>query len=181
MFFKDDDTLSYMDANKQFKQKQKALRDPLNEDENSDTPFFEETQKKEPKPKKPSAFKKLMPYLKSLDWNPKHHPKLIASLVLLLIAIVILTIALRETPNPLIGKWRPMSKNIFLPVGDIEFFKDKMQALNITTTVSYDIEESKIKVVDLSNNTGIIFYIKDDKTIETNLLGVKTLYRKVEK
>lgn len=74
-----------------------------------------------------------------------------------------------------------MSKNIFLPVGDIEFFKDKMQALNITTLVNYDIEESKIKVVDLSNNTGITFYIKDDKTIETNLLEVKTLYKRVEK
>ena len=56
-----------------------------------------------------------------------------------------------------------------------------MQALNITTAVRYDIEESKIKVVDLSNNTGITFYIKDDKTIETNLLGVKTLYKRVEK
>ena len=52
MFFKDDDTLSYMDTNKRFSKKQKTLRDPLNEDENSDTPFFEETQKKEPKPKK---------------------------------------------------------------------------------------------------------------------------------
>lgn len=66
MFFKDDDTLSYMDTNKRFSKKQKTLRDPLNEDENSDTPFFEETQKKEPKPKKPSAFKKLIPYLKTL-------------------------------------------------------------------------------------------------------------------
>lgn len=181
MFFKDDDTLSYMDAHKRLKIKQKTLRDPLNEDENGEIPLFEEMPKKELNPKKTSVLKKLIPYLKNLDWNPKHHPKLIASSVLLLIAIVILTIALRETPNPLIGKWRPMSKNIFLPVGDIEFFKDKMQALNITTLVNYDIEESKIKVVDLSNNTGITFYIKDDKTIETNLLGVKTLYKRVEK
>lgn len=181
MFFKDDDTLSYMDTNKRFNKKQKTLRDPLNEDENNDIPFVEPVKKKEPKQKIRQIFKTCVTYLRSLDYNPRHHPKLIAISVLSLIALVILMIVLREIPNPLIGKWRPMSKNIFLPVGDIEFFKDKMQALNITTTVSYDIDENKIKVIDLSNKTEVVFYIKDEKTIETNLLGVKTLYKKVEK
>lgn len=181
MFFKDDDTLSYMDANKRFNKKQKTLRDPLNEDENNDIPFVEPVKKKESKHTLRQIFKTCISYLKSLDYNPKHHPKLIAISVLSLIALVVIMVVLREIPNPLIGKWRPMSKNIFLPVGDVEFSKDKMQALNITTAVRYDIEESKIKVIDLSNDTGIIFYIKDEKTIETNLLGVKTLYKKVEK
>ena len=103
------------------------------------------------------------------------------ALATLVLGIVILAVALHETPNPLIGKWRPQGKNVFLPVGDIEFAKDKFQVLGISTMVKYDIEETKIQVIDVATDTGIIFYITSDKTIEVNLLGVKTSYKKMEK
>lgn len=181
MFFKDDDTLSYMDSNKLLNRKKKVLRDPLNEDELDHTDFFEEIPSKNLHTQKPSNIHKFIPYIKSLDWNPKHHPKLIATFMLILISIVILVIVFHETPNPLIGKWRPMGKSIILPTGDVEFTKDKIHAMNISTLVKYDIEKNKVHVIDLSNKTQVTFYIKDEKTIENNLLGIKTIYKRVEK
>jgi len=66
-------------------------------------------------------------------------------------------------------------------VGDIEFTKEKVQALNVTTMVKYNIDDTKVVVMDPSTNTSVTFYITGDKSIETNLLGVKTTYKKVDK
>ncbi|WP_263832596.1 hypothetical protein [Sulfurospirillum oryzae] len=192
---KEDETLDYMDPDKLQKNKKKVLKDPLNQEDEDE--FFRqleeenayESQKVYQEPRvevhqaatRESVLEKMRQCMKERDWNPKHHPKIVLGIATALIGSVILVFALRETPNPLIGKWRPTGKNIFLPVGDIEFTKDKIQALNITTMVKYDIDPTKINVIDPATNTGITFYITGDKTIETNLLGVKTTYKKVEK
>lgn len=193
---KEDATLDYMDPDKLLRKKKRVLKDPLNQEEEDE--FFRQLEEEENTPKRQnihkesyappkqnvsreSVLKKMSQCMKERDWNPKHHPKIIIGGVCLFIGVVILAIALHETPNPLIGKWRPQGKNIFLPVGDIEFAKDKVQALNITTMVKYDIDDTKINVIDTTTNTGVTFYITSDKTIETNLLGVKTTYKKVEK
>jgi len=193
---KEDATLDYMDPDKLLRKKKRVLKDPLNQEEEDEffrqleveesafeRPNINEEPRREPRQKIPreSVLKKMSQCMKERDWNPKHHPKIIIGGVCLFIGVVILAIALHETPNPLIGKWRPQGKNIFLPVGDIEFAKDKVQALNITTMVKYDIDDTKINVIDTTTNTGVTFYITSDKTIETNLLGVKTTYKKVEK
>ena len=193
---KEDATLDYMDPDKLLRKKKRVLKDPLNQEEEDEffrqleveesafeRPNINEEPHREPRQKTPreSVLKKMSQCMKERDWNPKHHPKIIIGGVCLFIGVVILAIALHETPNPLIGKWRPQGKNIFLPVGDIEFAKDKVQALNITTMVKYDIDDTKINVIDTTTNTGVTFYITSDKTIETNLLGVKTTYKKVEK
>lgn len=193
---KEDATLDYMDPDKLLRKKKRVLKDPLNQEEEDEffrqleveesafeRPNIDEEPRREPRQNIPreSVLKKMSQCMKERDWNPKHHPKIIIGGVCLFIGVVILAIALHETPNPLIGKWRPQGKNIFLPVGDIEFAKDKVQALNITTMVKYDIDDTKINVIDTTTNTGVTFYITSDKTIETNLLGVKTTYKKVEK
>jgi hypothetical protein len=93
-----------------------------------------------------------------------------------------MAIALHETPNPLIGKWQPQKKsNIFAPTGDIEFQKDKILANGISTPIQYTIEKQYVEVTDLNTKMRIPFYITNEKTIELNLLGIKTTYKKIEK
>lgn len=193
---KEDETLDYMDPDKLLKNKPKALKDPLNQEdedeffrqlEEEDRQFEHQNIRQEPRmtPKnsasRESALEKMRQCMQERDWNPKHHPKILMGVAAVIIGSVIVAIALHETPNPLIGKWRPQGKNIFLPVGDIEFAKEKIQMLNVTTMVKYSIDDTKITVIDPTTNTGITFYITNDKTIETNLLGVKTTYKKIEK
>lgn len=193
---KPDETLDYMDPDKLVKHKKRILKDPLNQEDEDE--FFRQLEEEnraiehqrtyteshtQPKkaPSRESVLEKMRQCMKERDWNPKHHPKIIIGTAVVLIGAVIVAMVLHETPNPLIGKWRPQGKNVFLPVGDIEFTKDKFQANTITTFVKYDIDDAKVNVIDQTTRTGIVFYIKDDKTIENNLLGVKTTYKKVEK
>jgi len=193
---KEDETLDYMDPDKLLKNKRKTLKDPLNqadEDEffrqlEAEEQMFEHTNpRQEPRvsPKnnasRESVLEKMRQCMKERDWNPKHHPKIIVGVAVAIIGSVIMTLVLRETPNPILGKWRPQGKNIFLPVGDIEFTKEKVQALNVTTMVKYNIDDTKVVVIDPLTNTSVTFYITGDKSIETNLLGVKTTYKKVDK
>lgn len=170
--------------------KVQAMEEPTFQEKSFDDDSFEyepphQEIKAKPQPRSmpnpDSVLEKMRLRLISIDWNPKKHPKVVIGTGVALFAIVILTFALREVPNPLIGKWKPQGKNIFLPTGDIEFAKDKIQAMGVTTVVDYDIDATKINVIDRATNKGIIFYITGDKTIEVNLLGVKTTYKKVEK
>ena len=193
---KPDDTLDYMDPDKLLKNKKRVLKDPLNQADEDE--FFRQMEEEEQfidhlnaqeesqttlknDPSRESILKKMRQCMQERDWNPKHHPKILIASAAIVMGVIILVLALHETPNPLIGKWRPQGKNVFLPVGDIEFTKDKFQALGIATMVKYDIDETKIQVIDITTDTGINFYITGDKTIEVNLLGVKTSYKKVEK
>ncbi|KFL34517.1 MULTISPECIES: hypothetical protein [unclassified Sulfurospirillum] len=193
---KPDDTLDYMDPDKLLKNKKRVLKDPLNQaDEDEffrqlevEEQFFDHLNTQEESQTTPknnasreSVLKKMRQCMQERDWNPKHHPKILLASVATIMGTIILLLVLHETPNPLIGKWRPQGKNIFLPVGDIEFTKDTFQALGISTMVKYEIDETKVQVIDTTTNTGINFYITRDKTIEVNLLGIKTSYKKVEK
>lgn len=177
MFFKEDDTLSYMDSNKILRKKRTAPLDPLGEDEELST---YEPPRKEVKPKRDSLLKRLFARTKNIDWNPKKHPKVTIGFTLFLIILVALFVIFREVPNPLIGKWKPQGKNIFLPTGDVEFSKDKVHAMGITTAVKYDIEKTSITVTDVSTKRSIVFYIKDAQTIENDILGIKTTYKKAQ-
>lgn len=133
-------------------------------------------------PNPDSVLEKMRLRLISIDWNPKRHPKVVIGAGVALLAIGILTFALREVPNPLIGKWQPQKKsNIFAPTGDIEFQKDKILANGISTPIQYNIEEQYVEVIDLNTKMRIPFYRTSEKTIELNLLGIKTTYKKIEK
>lgn len=176
-FFKEDDTLAHMDSNKILRKKRNAPLDPLGEDDDEELRTYEPP-RKELKPKRDSRIKKFLIYLQSIDWNPKKHPKVALGLLFCLIALSTLLYVFRDIPNPLIGKWKPMGKNIFLPTGDIEFTKDKVHAMGIATAVKYDIEKNSITVIDATTKRSIVFSIKDAQTIEHELLGVKTVYKK---
>lgn len=194
---KPDDTLDYMDPDKLIKNKKRVLKDPLNQEDEDE--FFRQleqeqqfsehhTTRKEAfkttqndTASRESVLKKMRQCMQERDWNPKHHPKIVVTIACVLIGSVILTMLLRETPNPLLGKWRPQGKTVFPPSGDLEFSKNKAHAMGATTQVKYKIDHAAITVIDPSTNTNIVFFIKDEKTIESNLLGVKTSYKKVEK
>lgn len=194
---KPDETLDYMDPDKLLKNKKRILKDPLNQEDEDE--FFRQLEEEnsvlerqnvrpepriQPKnqPNRESVLEKMRQCMKERDWNPKHHPRIVIGAAAILIGTVIMAIALHETPNPLIGKWQPQKKsNIFAPTGDIEFQKDKILANGISTPIQYTIEKQYVEVTDLNTKMRIPFYITNEKTIELNLLGIKTTYKKIEK
>ncbi len=194
---KPDETLDYMDPDKLLKNKKRILKDPLNQEDEDE--FFRQLEEEnnvlerqnvrpepriQPKnqPNRESVLEKMRQCMKERDWNPKHHPRIVIGAAAVLIGTVIMAIALHETPNPIIGKWQPQKKsNIFAPTGDIEFQKDKILANGISTPIQYTIEKQYVEVTDLNTKMRIPFYITNEKTIELNLLGIKTTYKKIEK
>ncbi|WNY98611.1 hypothetical protein SUSP_001029 [Sulfurospirillum sp. 'SP'] len=194
---KPDETLDYMDPDKLLKNKKRVLKDPLNQEDEDE--FFRQLEEEnsvlerqnirpepriQPKnqPNRESVLEKMRQCMKERNWNPKHHPRIVIGAAAVLIGTVIMAIALHETPNPLIGKWQPQKKsNIFAPTGDIEFQKDKILANGISTPIQYTIEKQYVEVTDLNTKMRIPFYITNEKTIELNLLGIKTTYKKIEK
>ena len=193
---KPDVTLDYMDPDILLKHKKRVLKDPLNQEDEDE--FFRQLERDEQfvehenirqEPRKipqndatrESVLKKMRQCMQERDWNPKHHPRIVVTIACVLIGSVIVAMVLYEAPNPLIGKWKPQGKNVFPPTGDIEFSKDKVHTMGVTTSVKYKIDHATITLIDPSTNTRITFVVKDDKNIESNLLGVKTLYKKVDK
>ncbi|MBN1840246.1 MAG: hypothetical protein JW802_09425 [Campylobacterales bacterium] len=187
---KEDETLNYMDPDKLIKPKRELLYDPLAEDD--EDAFFKELeaekmerfeevkQTKTQTPSRNSTLKKMAQCMKEREWNPKRNPKPFMVLFVILLCTFLISIVLHEVPNPLIGKWQPQKKsNIFIPTGDVEFRKEQILANGVITPIEYTIENTYIEVVDLQTKTRIRFDVKDEKTIELNLLGVKTTYKKV--
>lgn len=139
----------------------------------SSIPHYEESERE-------SAMKRMYQCMKERDWNPKTNPRL-AIIGGGIIAIgIIMAIVLHETPNPLIGKWQPQKKsNVFVPTGDIEFTKESFNANGNNMSVKYAISDGVVEVIDTNSKMRIPFYVRDDKTIELNILGVKTTYKKM--
>ena len=194
---KEDETLRYMNSESVQKPKDKVLHDPLSQEDEDE--FFRELDEErdalesfkaqeETPPmdlkldtSRESVLQKMRQCMQERDWNPKHHPRILIAIAFIIVATTLTIFILHETPNPLIGKWRPQGKNIFLPTGDIEFSKDKVHAMGNTTPVKYDIDEHSITVIDLTSKMRLTFYIKDEKNIECTILGVKTSYKKSDK
>ncbi|MDD3343462.1 MAG: hypothetical protein PHR87_07805 [Sulfurospirillaceae bacterium] len=194
---KEDETLRYMNSEAIQKPKEKTVHDPLSQEDedaffrelNEDREALEHFNAQETIPpmdlkldtSRESVLKKIHQCMQEKDWNPKHHPKILLTIAFVLIATALTIFILHETPNPLIGKWRPLGKNIFLPTGDIEFSKDYVHAMGNNTPVKYNIEEHSIEVIDLTTQMRVTFKLKDEKNVECTILGVKTLYKKADK
>lgn len=194
---KEDETLKYMNSDTVQKPKNKVFKDPLSQEDEDE--FFREldeerdafesfnAQEKTPPmdlkldTSRESVLKKMRQCMQERDWNPKHHPRILLAIAFIIVATALTIFILHETPNPLIGKWRPLGKNIFLPTGDIEFSKDQVHAMGNNTPVKYNIEEHSIEVIDLTTQMHLMFYLKDEKNIECTILGVKTSYKKADK
>lgn len=188
---KEDDTLNYIKP-EVFAKKQTGRFSQEDEDEffkeleandlSIESPTNTKKNKNTDAPSRESVLNKMYACMKERDWNPKHHPKIVLALVFTVFLSAIIAFMLRETPNPILGKWRPQKQsNVFVPTGDIEFRKNEFHANNINTPIKYDIENGYVEVIDANTKMRVPFYLKDDKTIECTILGVKTLYKKVEK
>lgn len=195
---KEDETLDYMDPDKLKKSKKVVQNTPLSQEDEDDffrqleeedlrieeKPRFEHVkpQQKVSEPPRESVLEKMRQCMHERDWNLAHHPKVLIGGACMLVGGILLAFILRETPNPLLGKWQPQKKsNIFVPTGDIEFKKDQLLANGVTTPIKYNIEKQYVEVIDLNSKMHIPFYVTSDKTIELNLLGVKTTYKKLDK
>ncbi len=189
---KEDDTLNYINPQAFSTQRQARFSQ---EDEDA---FFQEINikdidntSKEASPKtkqerlkepRESTLKKMYACMQQRDWNLKHHPKLFLGLMALIFLLGILAFALHETPNPLLGKWQPLkTKSNVFATGDIEFLKHEFKGNGVSTPIKYDIDDQHVEVIDLATKTRITFDIKDDKTIECTILGIKTTYKKLNK
>jgi hypothetical protein len=95
------------------------------------------------------------------------------------IIIILFSIYNINESNPLIGKWKPITKTIF-STGNIEFTKDKMYFGGIVTNAKYEIEENKVIIID-DMGIGVIYNIIDKNTISENMLGLgKVIYKRIE-
>jgi len=78
--------------------------------------------------------------------------------------------------NPLIGKWRT---NTVMGTMEIEFDKNTASALGGTSRVNYEIKDNKILVFDEDLKMGTYYTVHDQNTIYTDLMGIRTVYKRV--
>jgi len=111
--------------------------------------------------------------------NQKINNKLLLIPTIILIITGILSYQIFFT-NPLIGTWQSNQKKLFtINLGKIKFTKDKMIMMGIISKVKYEIDGKNIYVTD-QTGTGMLFKIIDNNTISSELMGMKTIYKKIE-
>ncbi len=109
----------------------------------------------------------------------KVNNKLLLIPIGLIILISILSYKIFFT-NPLLGTWESGQKSfIGMQLGKMEFTKDKMITMGIISRVSYEIDGDNIYVTD-ETGTGMVFKMIDNKTMYSEMMGMKTKYRKVK-
>jgi hypothetical protein len=83
--------------------------------------------------------------------------------------------------NPILGKWR--SETVFPHMGKvtntIEFKKESVSMDGITFKVNYEVKDKKVIVKD-KTGIGTIYNIINDHTMKSNVLGIETVYKKIE-
>lgn len=79
--------------------------------------------------------------------------------------------------NPILGKWRT---NTVMGTMEIEFDKNTASALGGTSRVNYEIKDNKILVFDEDLKMGTYYTIHDQNTIYTDLMGIRTVYKRVK-
>lgn len=109
--------------------------------------------------------------------NEEHFWRYFLPIIALIIAVMIFNKNETMENNPLIGTWR--SKTI-LGIVEIEFKKNTVSAFGFTGKVNYEIEKNQITVFDIESRIGTIYKIHDKNTIYTDIIGIKTVYKRVE-
>ena len=105
--------------------------------------------------------------------------KLLLISITLIVLISILSYKIFFT-NPLLGTWESEQKSFMgMNLGKIEFTKNKMIMMGIVSKVDYEIDGNNIYVTD-EMGTGMIFKIIDNKTMYSEMIGMKTKYKKVK-
>ncbi len=85
------------------------------------------------------------------------------------------------TSNPIIGKWQSETTIPFMGkiVNEIEFTENKEYGRGIVSNVDYEIDGNKIIVTDKSG-IGIVYEMIDKDTMRNNMLGMQTIYRRIQ-
>ncbi|AFL68283.1 hypothetical protein [Sulfurospirillum barnesii] len=190
---KEDETLHYMNPEKLSRFHKNYEDDPLSEED--EDAFFRQLEEEkyasiaevehekkqaEANPNRASVLEKMRACMHQREWTAQRKAKLLVTLFIFVAGSLLLFILMYEPHNPLIGKWQPQKKsNIFIPTGDIEFRKEAILANGVSTPIEYIIESQYVEVIDSQTKTRIRFERKDERTIELNLLGVKTTYKKI--
>lgn len=129
-------------------------------------------------------YSKECPYCKEIEWKKNNNIKttktksktIAATIMTTIILIVVGTIIYKMNSNPLIGTWKS-NKNI-MGMGKIEFKEDKMIFMGIVSKVQYEKDGDDITVID-DTGTGMIYKIIDDDTIQNEIMGFRTIYKRV--
>lgn len=134
-------------------------------------------------------YSKECPYCKEIAWRKsqginktvninknKMKSKIIATSLISIIAIIGFIIY-NINSNPLIGKWKSNNRSLMGTI-KIEFKENKMIFMGIVTKVKYEKDGNEVTVID-DTGTGMIYKIIDSDTIENNLMGLKTIYKRV--
>lgn len=79
--------------------------------------------------------------------------------------------------NPLIGEWKA-TKSSILGMNKLKFTSKRMETMGIVSKVDYEIENNEVIVTD-ETGTGMIFKIIDKDTVYSEIMGIKTTYKKV--
>jgi len=112
-------------------------------------------------------------------YNDKVDNKLLLIPATLIILIAILSYKIFFT-NPILGTWQSEQKNFMgIKFGNkIEFTKDKMIMMGIISNVKYEIDGDNIYVID-KTGTGMLFKMIDKNTMYSELMGIKTKYKRI--
>lgn len=118
-----------------------------------------------------------------INIEKEHKPYFLPPIIMFgIMAFIVLIIILNNQKNPLIGKWKSITPN-FMGYAEIEFTDKRMFMLGMVGDVKYEQDGDKVIVFDKSGllkDIGSVYIIKDKNTIESNSLGIKTFYKRVE-
>lgn len=78
--------------------------------------------------------------------------------------------------NPLLGIWRAQTA---MGIREIVFEKESMTSFGTKTSVTYDIKEKSVIVMDSSLQVGNLYTIIDKDTISSQMGNYKTMYKRV--
>ena len=104
--------------------------------------------------------------------------KLIIGIVFALIVGFLGKYTLEQTLfyNPLLGTWRTHTT---MGIREIVFERGSMTSFGTKNSVTYDIKEKEVVVMDTSLQLGTLYTIIDKDTITTQMGKSKTLYKRV--
>lgn len=82
--------------------------------------------------------------------------------------------------NPMIGKWQSETSfpNMGNVINEIEFTAESVSMEGITFNVHYVVEDKRVIVND-EKGTGTVYKIIDPVTMESESMGIKSVYKKL--
>lgn len=110
--------------------------------------------------------------------KPSTVATIVTGAVVLLVAIIVITF---KTSNPIIGVWRSETSFPFMGrvVDSVEFKSDSVYMAGMKFKAQYEVENNQVIVSD-EFGIGTIYRFIDSDTMETNMMGIRTVYKRVQ-